>query len=133
METKRRTREQPPVRDATSEELAMLGMRIRKAVSEGYRTGNEYTGHNYGLDGHLQSYERVPLPSHISQPPSLMGAGSTVDSSSSLSEWGTKFEALQPKLQVIGEVENRKRKPEEAPDLGTYQQRYGELAFNEDF
>lgn len=130
MDTKRRTRQQPPVRDSQTELLAMLGMRIRKAVSDGYSTGDHYDGLTHTAPA-SQGFSRMPLPAHMDQPPSLMGAGSTMDSSSSLSGWENRIYA-QP-LQVIDNVSHGKRKAEETPDLGTYRQRYGELAFDEEF
>lgn len=133
MDTKRRTTQQASVRDEQHEKLAMLGMSIRKLVSEGYKRGDSYNGLNYGADGYTKSFNRQPLPSHMDQPPSLMGAGSTVGSSSSFSSWDQQFQLQQPQLQVIGETDSRKRKAEANPDLSSYQQRYGELAFDEDF
>lgn len=96
--------------------LATLGMRIRKAVAEGHKTG------------HASSYrpqQRQPLPAHMAQPPSLMGGGSTIDLCLDLSSW----EARQAPLQTISTPPaGTKRKHDEDPQVY-----YGPLSFNENF
>lgn len=129
--------------------LSTIGMRIRKAVAEGYNTGdnnNHSAVMNNGMynpyytpqfdqqqqqQQQQQNSRRMPLPGHLDQPPSLMGAGSTIDSCSNLSEWEARS---APITTLPGAIQN-KRKHEEEPEISMedYKSRYGALSFNEDF
>ncbi|KAK6201571.1 uncharacterized protein RJT21DRAFT_120627 [Scheffersomyces amazonensis] len=116
--------------------LSTIGMRIRKAVSDGYSVPN---ANNYSYSNNMQ---RVPLPSHLDQPPSLTNMGSTLDSSSScLAEWDSRYQINNAPLQTIDQgINYNKRKLDDSEDLynrGTdaamYASKYGELKFHEDF
>lgn len=109
--------------------LAVLGMRIRQAVSEGYnvpnRTYNGYSGHsieyigNGPSDGHQGDSGnsmagvcdvgglRRSLPQHMSEPPALLNQGSTVGTCSNLSDWEALQQRLEPLLQMLESAEDR--------------------------
>ena len=169
--------------------LSTLGMRIRKSVADGYNVpSNKYNGYNaydrmgytshgeYGRvepkaigifggnqDGSNIDYEpaRVPLPTHMSQPPALTNAGSTIGTCSNLSEWENNYASHAPPISTLGVFDQGtkgKRKFDDIDedavtygsgasagygaisgntnyDMGTeyYRAKYGELKFDEDF
>ncbi|CUM65096.1 uncharacterized protein PRCAT00002721001 [Priceomyces carsonii] len=106
--------------------LATVGMRIRKAVAEGYSVPSNVLNN---------SFLRVPLPSNLTKPPGLTSSGSTFDSGSNLAEWNEK---LSTPLQTIDVPSTgNKRKLDEMAlsdvNLNQYQEKYGALKFNEEF
>ncbi|KAG7665560.1 DIF1 [[Candida] subhashii] len=109
--------------------LATIGMRIRKAVSEGYNVpdSSQFSG----------NFRRVPLPNNISAPPSLTNDGSTVGSTSSLEEWDSYYKINNAPLQTLPEFNGGiKRKFDDsmdAKDVSIFQAKYGDLKFNEEF
>lgn len=107
--------------------LATIGMRIRKAVSEGYNVPdpNQFSG----------NYRRVPLPLNIAAPPSLTNEGSTLGSTSSLEEWDSYYKIQNAPLQTVPEFQSNgtKRKFDESNDVSMFQAKYGDLKFNEEF
>lgn len=133
--------------DADIAALSTIGMRIRKAVAEGYNTGdnsllspvmnngmhNPYYTPQYEQpqQQQQQNFRRMPLPGHMDQPPSLMGAGSTIDSCSNLSEWDLR----SAPITTIPSFKQGKRKHEDehGDNIEDYKSRYGPLSFNEEF
>lgn len=125
-----------------TEALSTLGMRIRKAVSDGYNTPNA-SSYSYGDQSYVN--RRVPLPAGMDEPPSLVGStGSTVGTASNLSDWGNT--ASVPVAHPVTIPENpveafTKRKFEANQDTGysryrenvDYGLKYGNLLFNEEF
>ncbi|CAK9441115.1 uncharacterized protein LODBEIA_P49840 [Lodderomyces beijingensis] len=111
--------------------LAAVAMRIRKAVSEGYNTGDGNFGGNY---------QRVPLPNHLSQPPSLSSSQST-RTVSNLEEWDSYYRIENAPIWTLDghgkETSHLKRRYEDSPggqpEIAQYQAKYGELHFNEEF
>lgn len=95
-----------------------MGMRIRKAVSDGYSTAP-----------FAASATRAPLPAHLSQPPLLVFGGS---SGSLMSEWEEQAPS-QPHVEVIHLGTAKRPRDEAALSLDDYQQRYGQLSFSEEF
>lgn len=106
MTTTKRRMYQPVQVDSRSDDektLSTLGMRVRKAVAEGYKVDtNPYQGYNQGntftynkLSNHVNYQEpnpqlhpstrRMPLPHHIENVPALTNAYSTFESNAS--EW----------------------------------------------
>lgn len=91
--------------------LATVGMRVRKAVAEGYnvpdrerynigfsQNGMDHTRIGYG--GHsaeenkssgFRVPQRVPLPAHIDGPPGLSDSLLTAESGSNLLEWEANY------------------------------------------
>lgn len=136
---------QPQYQSPEVASLATLGMRIRKAVSEGYKVDspNSYNSQYIGTrlppqqqQQDPQSFQRVPLPSNISQPPALTNAGSTFQSGLNVSEWGApsmNFTTIP--LQLSG---NKRKFLEDEPEVPAllfegYSARHGQLQFDEDF
>lgn len=112
--------------------LSTIGMRIRKAVADGYNVpGKEYDGYNaydkigYGHNDSraevrpqligtfggaqenrgAQGGGRVPLPAHMEQPPALVAGGSTIGTCSNLSEWESNY-GRGPQITTIESVDN---------------------------
>lgn len=87
-------------------ELQTIGMRIRKAVSEGYQVGdNMYTASRNTQQMEEQAMGapqllRVPLPSNVVIPPMLSNASSSTFGSS-FQEWETN---LDSRLKTIDTV-----------------------------
>lgn len=92
--------------------LQTIGMRIRKAVSEGYQVGDEmHSTQRYSLQQQQQQQEpqqqhmvpprllRVPLPSSVVVPPMLGNASSSFGSS--MAEWENN---LDLRLKDIDQV-----------------------------
>lgn len=129
--------------------LATVGMRIRRAVAQGYN--------NVQVDEENINSRRTPLPAHLEGVPSLSGAGSTIESSSDLASWESRY---QPQLQTIGgqnsdfgDRKNKRRLEDDdheygsgyaqtrnvrgvqqtAGDLQEDYSKYGQLRFDEDF
>ncbi|KAK6465900.1 hypothetical protein DFJ63DRAFT_310983 [Scheffersomyces coipomensis] len=125
--------------------LSTIGMRIRKAVSDGYNNPNsDVNQYSYQSQFTAGSYiQRVPLPSHMmDQPPSLTNMGSTLDSSASnLAEWDSKYQINNAPIQTIDQgINYNKRKlddhdtgDDQRNDVNLYTSKYGELKFNEEF
>lgn len=105
MSVKRQMNRPVPASKSPEEEaLSSIGMRVRKAVAEGYNVGQspepQYSNvpaysnipanlpHNQAevvnKSSHPQ-YRRMPLPGHIDEPPMLSNQFSTMDSTMSLS------------------------------------------------
>lgn len=111
--------------------LTTLGMRIRKAVADGYHTPSA-AGYSYNS-------RRVPLPAGMEQPPALAALGSTAgDSSSSLSEWEARGAAMQPVTLGAGGADAKRKMDLDAGysrfrEEVDYAQKYGSLLFNEEF
>lgn len=135
---------QPQYQSPEVAHLSTLGMRIRKAVAEGYKVNspNSYNSQYIGSRLSAQqpepaTFERVPLPSNISQPPSLTSAGSTFQSGLNVSEWGAPSMNVTtiPLFQLSG---NKRRFEEDEPEVRhvsfeEYSARHGQLQFDEDF
>lgn len=128
---------QPQAENPDVAALSTIGMRIRKAVADGYNNGNTSNGLN-----NPYNVQRVPLPSHLSQPPSLTNHGSTIDSCSNVSEWESRYQ--NNKIVTIPQsnfdsTNKLKRNYDDiddshqAADLSDYRAKYGQLSFNEDF
>ncbi|ODV77703.1 uncharacterized protein CANTADRAFT_7206 [Suhomyces tanzawaensis NRRL Y-17324] len=130
---------QPQHVDPEISALSTIGMRIRKAVAEGYSLPNH---EQYSYSNGPSQFQRVPLPANMSQPPSLTNMGSTVESSGSrLGEWDSRFDIHNAPVQTLPNFEvSHKRKHAETddgfggavPDLGTFRLKYGDLSFNEE-
>lgn len=120
--------------------LATIGMRIRKSVADGYSVTHE-ASYNHGLPqiSSQRSFNRVPLPGHMDQPPALNNQGSTFQSGSNVSEWGMPSMPLQTMpLQGNGskrgfEEDIPRQFGMDKPSLEYYNGAYGELKFDEDF
>lgn len=119
--------------------LSTIGMRIRKAVADGYSTPSA-SHYSYGYNFEEQP-RRVPLPMGMDQPPSLMGSGSTVGTCSNLSEWDN---AAQKPLVTIPDYNSGMTKRKFQQESGDaeytryreevdYAKKYGNLLFNEEF
>lgn len=126
-----------PPRTEYDDILSTMGMKIRKAVSEGYSVPNS----NNGLRG-SSPFNRPSLPDHMDKPPSLTDRYSTLDSSSSnLSAW----EQRPVQLTTISTPQetNKRKFVDEDNDFGGQGQgqghgeyfhpQYGQLKFNEEF
>ncbi|CDR43582.1 CYFA0S12e02124g1_1 [Cyberlindnera fabianii] len=83
-------------------QLQTIGMRIRKAVSEGYQTGDNVfpSSQRVSPQPQTQSFQRVPLPSNVVVPPMLSNATSS-SFGSSMAEWENN---LDVRLQNIENV-----------------------------
>ena len=73
--------------------LSTIGMRIRKSIMDGHPGNSQYSynpqfGTQSASSQPTPLYQRTPLPSHMSQPPSLTNEGSTFQSGLNVSEWG---------------------------------------------
>lgn len=126
--------------------LSTVGMRIRKAVAEGYSVQSpaSYNPHSapaysitFDVNGGMRNTAsmRIPLPEGMSQPPALSNSGSTFQSGLNVSEWGQ-----QMNVTTIPSVMGTKRRFNQdeditiqQPSLEEYNSRYGRLSFNEDF
>lgn len=110
--------------------LATLGMRIRKAVSDGYTVanGDHANSYNHGI---APKFERVALPQHMDAPPGLSSSGSTMGSSMSFSEWDSRYDIHNAPLQVL--PTSTKRKRDETEETPVFEEKYGSLKFNEEF
>lgn len=127
---------QPQHENSDIAALSTLGMRIRKAVADGYNVpSNNYNGYNaydnigytshggyasrtepqaIGIFGDNQNASnidyrpaRVPLPDHMSQPPALSNLGSTVGTSSNLSAWESNYASHAPPIVSLGGFEQQ--------------------------
>lgn len=108
--------------------LTTIGMRIRKAVQDGYSLPSDYQYDRNYLQQQYQEFNRSPLPNGLSQPPSLSSGGSTFESNSSSYHWNSHREIL-PEVH-----QNNKRKYEQdLPELDEYKNKYGDLKFDEKF
>lgn len=127
--------------------LSTLGMRIRKAVAEGYKANSANSFDSRYMENHFGSleqqqqnqsrsaFQRVPLPGNMAQPPSLTNAGSTFESGLNVSEWGA------PSMNIVTLPQTgtkRKHRDEDEvqmshPSFEEYSARHGQLQFNEDF
>ncbi|KAI0463870.1 hypothetical protein LJB42_002878 [Komagataella kurtzmanii] len=121
--------ELPKRQDESTEALQTVGMRIRKAVADGYQVPPpEPVTTPFGP-------RRTALPDHLQEPPSLLYGGSTA---SSLSEWQNdvnltnkrKFEDYDDSKDFQGPDSDFLTKNR---DLQGFQQVYGTLRFDEDF
>lgn len=115
--------------DAAS--LPSVAMRIRKAVSEGYKL----PGDNTASQQFSGNFQRVPLPSSVTGPPDLVNGQST-RTVSNLEEWDSYYKIQNAPLQTLPESNNylkRKFEDDHELDLSQYQAKYGELKFNEEF
>ncbi|CAI5759672.1 unnamed protein product [Candida verbasci] len=97
-----------------NQDIVMTAMRIRKSIADGYKT----------------SFNRSPLPQHLNQPPALTNEGST-RSSSNLEEWDSYYKIQNAPFQVLPEINPMKRKRED--EVANFENKYGELKFNEEF
>lgn len=132
----------PPVQqDPTTASLATIGMRIRKAVADGYRGT---TDHQYSLQHQFQQeqqqaprlFARVPLPLSMEQPPSLTNMGLTIDSSClNMEEWDSKYAIHNAPISRLDvDIRGSKRKHDAGNDGAlNFEAKYGLLSFNEDF
>ncbi|KAK6456631.1 uncharacterized protein RJT20DRAFT_126569 [Scheffersomyces xylosifermentans] len=140
----------PQNENADIAKLSTIGMRIRKAVADGYQVtegNNNYDGTtSYSSPNYGNTFEsrRVPFPSHLEHPPSLTNVGSTYQSGgSSMAEWDSRYQVNNAPLQTLSEPGKLKRKFNDdyeeqasAPtvvDLNAYQSKYGQLSFTEEF
>lgn len=119
--------------DNISEQLATIGMRIRKSVADGYNVPTNVNDgsdtYSYNNNGNIR---RQPLPSHVSQPPSLSNQFSTFDSGSNLSEWERNHQLHTPAIQSLLTPSNNKRKFDSEQEDYVHPT-YGSLKFNEEF
>lgn len=130
--------------------LATLGMRIRKAVADGYALRENanlsydpqyFTRQQYNRP----AIERVPLPQGVSEPPSLTNEGSTFQSGLNVSEWGapTNISTLPFSYGTkrrydddMSGFEKSSLQPQVVVQLPTYEEfraSNGQLNFNEEF
>lgn len=86
---------QPQQQNPDIASLATLGMRIRKAVADGYALSDSahlsYDPQFFTRPAEIQnkmSFERVSLPNGMDAPPALCNVGSTFQSGLNVSEWG---------------------------------------------
>ncbi|CAM9016462.1 hypothetical protein WICANDRAFT_76881 [Wickerhamomyces anomalus NRRL Y-366-8] len=84
-------------------DLQTIGMRIRKAVSDGYQTSNNTFPQEPRQQEQQQQqfppFQRVPLPSNVVVPPLLSNATS--------SSFGSSFEEWENNLDVrLNNIEN---------------------------
>lgn len=120
--------------------LGTIGMRIRKAIADGYSTPSAA---HYSYGGEPINNRRVPLPAGMDEPPSLMNStGSTVGTASNLSSWESNTSV---QTTTISDYQNSffngKRKLDLEQDSGyskfrddvDYTKKYGSLLFNEEF
>lgn len=119
--------------DEITQQLATMGMRIRKSVADGYNVPQSTTygsdTYSYNNNGNIR---RQPLPSHLSQPPSLTNQSSTFDSGSNISEWERTNQLHTPAIQTLSSPSRNKRKHNEEQDNYVHPT-YGSLKFNEEF
>ncbi|KAI3402624.1 DIF1 [Candida oxycetoniae] len=119
--------------------LPSVAMRIRKAVSEGYKTEDK----SLTNDGNTTSFPRVSLPNHLlNNPPSAVSYEST-RTLSNLEEWDSYYKINNAPIQTLEsfsqEPNYMKRKLEYdsgahmEPEIVQYHAKYGELHFNDDF
>lgn len=136
----------PQEQDPDIAALSTIGMRIRKAVAEGYSVQSPASYRADSAPAYSISFDvnrgmnntpamRIPLPEGMSQPPSLSSAGSTFQSGLNVSEWGQQVNVV-----TIPSIMSTKRRYDqdetiliEQPSLEEYNARYGRLSFNEDF
>lgn len=136
----------PQEQDPYIASLSTIGMRIRKAVAEGYSVQSPASykadsapayAISFDVNGGLNnsSAMRIPLPEGMSQPPSLTSSGSTFQSGLNVSEWGQPVNVVS--IPSIMGTKRRYDQDEsitiEQPSLEEYNARYGRLSFNEDF
>lgn len=107
--------------------LSTIGMRIRKAVQDGYSVKNSYQYDRNYLQQQYQQFDRSPLPNGMDQPPSLSNSGSTFQSNGSSYDWNTS------NLVTLEQPCNKRKYEEELPNLDDYRNKYGDLKFNEEF
>lgn len=131
-----------PVQNPDIAALSTIGMRIRKAVADGYSTPSAA---HYSYGSEPITSRRVPLPAGMDEPPSLMGSGSTMGTSSNLSSsWEATASAHTMQPMTIPDYQNAffgKRKLDGEQDNGytryreevDYAKKYGSLLFNEEF
>lgn len=127
--------------------LSTLGMRIRKAVAEGYKVDspNSYNSQHIGnqissvqnLQHARSPFERVPLPANMGQPPALTSAGSTFQSGLNVSEWGASSMNVVT-IPLLGPASNKRKFEDNEPQVRhptfeEYSHRHGQLQFDEDF
>ncbi|EMG47474.1 hypothetical protein G210_2177 [Candida maltosa Xu316] len=100
--------------------LPSVAMRIRKAVSEGYKLPGE--------NGQQGGFQRVPLPNNMMNPPDLIDSQST-RTTSNLEEWDSYYKIQNAPLRTLPENNFMKRKFEddEVLDLNEYQAKYYHL------
>lgn len=136
----------PQLQDPDAVALSTIGMRIRKAVAEGYSVQSPASYRPDSVPSYAISFDvergmsnsasmRIPLPEGMSQPPSLSNTGSTFQSGLNVSEWGQ-----QVNVMTIPSIMGTKRRFDQEenisiqqPSLEEYNARYGRLSFNEDF
>lgn len=113
--------------------LATVGMRIRKAVADGYSVNSSYSynpqfGAQTGqiVPGPLPrlGFERSQLPAHLSAPPALTNDGSTFQSGLNVSEWGAPNVNVTT-LPLMG----TKRKFTDEPEYNDFKQYGGNSAY----
>lgn len=116
----------PQQENADIASLSVIGMRIRKAVAEGYKTGNLSSAPP-------PSFSRVPLPQNLEQPPALVSLGSTFQSGSNLSDYGS-FSVPSTTLPTFS---NKRRLDDEEPQVRSAYEEFceqnGQLRFDEEF
>lgn len=110
--------------------LTTLGMRIRKAVAEGYKTesSSPYNGIRQDTGS---AFERVALPAHLSQPPALTSDGSTFQSGLNVSEWNSQYSPVTLPMETT--KRGRDGEPVHHLTYEEYSAQHGLLLFNEDF
>lgn len=94
--------------DAAS--LPSVAMRIRKAVSEGYKL----PGDNTASQQFSGNFQRVPLPSSMTGPPDLVNGQST-RTVSNLEEWDSYYKIQNAPLQTLPESNNYLKKIRRRP------------------
>ncbi|EGW30661.1 uncharacterized protein SPAPADRAFT_62530 [Spathaspora passalidarum NRRL Y-27907] len=109
--------------------LQFIGMRIRKAVADGYQVTQEQQPQQ------TQQFARPSLPAHLDAPPSLINGGSTAGSTSSMEEFDSYYKINNAPVMInTTYYENKYKRSFDAVDeVEIYHQKYGDLKFNEEF
>lgn len=128
--------------------LATLGMRIRKAVADGYALrDNSHLSYDPQYFSRPQTFDRVALPSGMDAPPSLSNDGLTFQSGLNVSEWGapqmnmttmpfnagTKRRADDESVGMFDKNFFLPRAEVQFPSYEEFSAGSGQLSFNEDF
>lgn len=135
--------------DAEIASLATLGMRIRKAVSDGYSVKSpESYDSQFFLDSGpspmeaTSSFQRVPFPEGMSMPPALTSAGSTFQSGLSVSSWGSPSTSnmmtlpssgVKRRLDGLEDWFPQSCPPKSLPSYDEFCVTDGQLRFDEEF
>lgn len=136
--------------------LSTLGMRIRKAVADGYALSESshlsydpqfFTRPKPSESANRMSFERVNLPNGMDAPPALCNVGSTFQSGLNVSEWGSSSSMNMSTLpyssgtkrrfddsaEILGKFNMQPPAVVNFPSYEEFSAVNGQLSFNEDF